>query len=111
MNVKLTEAWAPWQPTAADPWSRKWSAHLYCRAGFGASREEMVDAEKRGHEAALDLLLRGKPEAAATLRTLLDSGRVAAASEDGGDRLRDWWLYCMLHGQHPLREKLTLFWH
>ena len=22
-----------------------------------------------------------------------------------------WWLYAMLEGGHPLREKLTLFWH
>ena len=25
--------------------------------------------------------------------------------------LRGWWLYAMLNGGHPLREKLTLFWH
>jgi len=106
-----TDAWAPWQPTAGDPWNRKWAAHLYRRAGFGAGREELLEAEKRGHEATLDLLLKGSPEAAEALRTLLDVGIVAAAREDGGDELRGWWLYCMLHGQHPLREKLTLFWH
>ncbi len=45
------------------------------------------------------------------LPTLIDSGRVAARHDDGGDKLRGWWLYCMLWSDHPLREKLTLFWH
>ena len=34
-----------------------------------------------------------------------------AERDDGGEQLRGWWLYCMLQGGHPLREKLTLFWH
>jgi uncharacterized protein (DUF1800 family) len=37
-------------------------------------------------------------------------GRVATKTDDP-DQLRGWWVYCMLHGGHPLREKLTLFWH
>ncbi len=105
------EAWALWQPTAAAPWNRKWAAHLYRRAGFGASREELLAAEKRGFEGTLELLLKGSPQAAEVLPTLNDVGRMAASRGDSGDKLRDWWLYCMLHGQHPLREKLTLFWH
>ena len=31
--------------------------------------------------------------------------------DEGGEQLRGWWLYCMLQGGHPLREKMTLFWH
>ena len=105
------EAWKPWRPTAADPWGRKWAAHLYRRAGFGASREELVEAEARGPDATIELLLRGEPGAADLVPTLTDAGRVAAGKNDGGVLLRDWWLYCMLQGGHPLREKLTLFWH
>jgi uncharacterized protein (DUF1800 family) len=45
------------------------------------------------------------------METLVDVGRAAAARDDGGEQLRGWWLYCMLHGGHPLREKLVLFWH
>src|SRR5262249_104438 len=36
---------------------------------------------------------------------------IAAARDDGGKQLGGWWLYCILQGGHPLREKLTLFWH
>jgi uncharacterized protein (DUF1800 family) len=108
-ELNAANAWAPWQPAAGDPRGRKWAAHLYRRAGFGASRDDLVKAEKRGHEATLDLLLLGSPRA--DLDTLIDTGKRYAAQEDGGDKIRDWWIYCMLHGEHPLREKLTLFWH
>jgi uncharacterized protein (DUF1800 family) len=102
-------AWQPWRPTVADPWGRKWAAHLYRRAAFGASRAELLEAERLGHEGTLDLLLKGRPDADDLRETLTDVGRVAAGQ--GADALRGWWLYYMLHGPDPLREKLTLFWH
>jgi hypothetical protein len=105
------EAWQPWRPSPADPWGRKWAAHLYRRAAFGPSREELLEADRLGPEGTLDLLLRGRPQADDLLPTLVDVGRVAASRDDGGGQLRGWWLYCMLQGGHPLREKLTLFWH
>jgi uncharacterized protein (DUF1800 family) len=57
------------------------------------------------------LLLTGRPGANDLVPTLSDAGRAGAARDDGGGHLRAWWLYCMLQGGHPLREKLTLFWH
>lgn len=110
-QIDPVEAWQPWRPSSADPWGRKWAAHLYRRAAFGPNRAELLEAERLGLEGTLDLLLRGRPQAKDVLETLLDVGRVAAASDDGGEHLRGWWLYCMLQGGHPLREKLTLFWH
>jgi uncharacterized protein (DUF1800 family) len=109
-------AWQPWQPSSADPWGRKWAAHLYRRAAFGASRTDLLEAERLGPEGTLDLLLRGRPQAGETLETLVDAGRTAAAHDarasfGDGEQLRGWWLYGMLQGGHPLREKLTLFWH
>jgi hypothetical protein len=110
-RIDPAEAWQPWRPCAADPWGRKWAAHLYRRAGFGSSPEDLVEAERLGPEGTLDLLLRGRPHAAEVLETLVDVGRIAAERDNGGDELRGWWLYCVLQGGHPLREKLTLFWH
>jgi hypothetical protein len=105
-------AWQPWEPTTADPWSRKWVAHLYRRAAFGASRDDLLEAERLGPRGTLDLLLSGRPHATEVEETLLDVGLSAARSDDGsGGQLRGWWLYAMLHSGHPLREKLTLFWH
>jgi hypothetical protein len=104
-------AWQPWQPTAADPWGRKWAAHLYRSAAFGPSREDLQEAERLGFEGTLDLLCEGRPHATEVLETLVDVGRIAANDDEVGEQLRGWWLYCMLQGGHPLREKMTLFWH
>ena len=110
-KIDPAEAWEAWTPSASDPWDRKWAAHLYRRAAFGASREELAEAEKLGLEGTLELLLNGRSRDAEVLETLTDVGRVAASRDDAGSQLRGWWLYCMLQGGHPLREKLTLFWH
>jgi hypothetical protein len=108
-RIDPTSAWQSWRPTPADPWGRKWAAHLLRRAGFGASRADLLHADRLGHQGTLDWLLRGSPGADEVRETLNDVGRVAA--DAGIDELRAWWLYAMLHGRHPLREKLTLFWH
>src|SRR5579864_39121 len=84
--------WRPWQPSSTDPWSRKWAAHLYRRAAFGANREDLLEAARHGPERTIDLLLRGKPQAEEAMQTLLDVGRAAAACDDGGEQLRGWWL-------------------
>jgi uncharacterized protein (DUF1800 family) len=110
-RIDPADAWQPWKPSAADPWGRKWAAHLYRRAGFGASRADLLEAERLGPDGTLNLLLRGRPQAAEVLEDLTDAGRVTAARDDNGQQLRGWWLHVMLHGGHPLREKLTLFWH
>ncbi len=102
-------AWQPWRPSSADPWGRKWAAHLLRRATFGPSRADLLQAERQGLEATLDRLLRGSPRAEEVRETLSDAGEVAA--EQGIEALRGWWLYGMLHSLHPLREKMTLFWH
>ena len=104
-------AWQPWQPTTADPWGRKWSAHLYRRAAFGSNRDDLLEAERLGFQGTVDLLCHGRPSATERLETLVDVGRIAALGDEEGEQLRGWWLYCMFEGGHPLREKLALFWH
>jgi uncharacterized protein (DUF1800 family) len=108
-KIDPVAAWQPWRPSPSDPWGRKWAAHLLRRAAFGASRADLHSAERLGPQATLDLLLRGRPGAEEVQEALLDVGRVAAGQ--GDEQLRGWWLYAMLHSLHPLREKLTLFWH
>jgi uncharacterized protein (DUF1800 family) len=105
------DAWQPWQPTPADPWGRKWVAHLYRRAGFGANRDELLEAERLGFEGAINLILNGKTQNDLLQESLDDDGQVAIRREKNGEEIRGWWIYRMIHGPHPLREKMTLFWH
>jgi uncharacterized protein (DUF1800 family) len=100
-------AWQPWQPSAADPWNLKWAGHLYRRAAFGANLGELRRAVAAGHTATIDLLMKGEPKAKGLYPALTQMGRQIKDIA----QLRGWWVYCMLHGGHPLLEKMTLFWH
>lgn len=106
-KVDPADAWQPWQPSAATPWNRKWVAHLYRRAAFGPSPAETDRALAEGFAKTLDRLAGGEPDAAERLELLTDTGRYYSDPV----QLRVWWLYSMIEGGHPLREKLTLFWH
>jgi Protein of unknown function (DUF1800) len=84
--------------------------HLFRRAGFGATRDELEAALAKGYEATLEALLH--PERAPDLeedllfRSFPDFHEtrkvdVAAAA----------WVWRMIHTQRPLEEKMVLFWH
>src|SRR6476659_10712249 len=45
--------WSAWKPAKSE-WNTRWAAHLYRRAGFGASRPELKDAVAAGLEATVD---------------------------------------------------------
>src|SRR5207244_2688403 len=64
-----------------------------------------------GPDGTLELLLRGRPRHVDISQSLTDVGRVNASRDERGEQIRGWWLYCILQGEHPLREKMTLFWH
>jgi hypothetical protein len=109
-RIDPSDAWKPWEPGPADPFDLKWAGHLYRRAGFGATRAELRAAVDRGLDATLGLILNGEPQAPQRAVLLESSGESIVRSEDE-NQLRGWWVYAMMHSGHPLREKLTLFWH
>jgi uncharacterized protein (DUF1800 family) len=109
-KVDPQQAWQPWVPDDQQPWDAKWVAHFYRRAGFGGSVAEIEQAVKEGFPATLERLLNGSPQA----QQRLDLLEWVAESFDQAEALSSmqcWWIYLMLHGGHPLREKMTLFWH
>jgi uncharacterized protein (DUF1800 family) len=103
-------AWEPYKPSAADPWDVKKVGHLYRRAGFGATWAELEAGVKDGPEKTIDKLLKGGPSQEAFDK---ETGQLAESIRraNNGTQARAWWLYRMLYSPHPLREKLTLFWH
>ena len=105
-------AWAAFAPTPADPWDAAKVGHLYRRAAFGATPAELAAGVADGHAKTLDRVLSGAPESADFARTTeyMASDRSMPAGTPL-PRLSAWWLDRMLKTAHPLREKLTLFWH
>jgi hypothetical protein len=106
-KVDPADAWKPYTPSDGVPWNRKWVTHLYRRAAFGASPAEVEQALKDGPAKTLDCLMTGSPDAAELLEFYTDTGGYFTDIT----QLRVWWLSVMLESGHPLREKLTLFWH
>jgi len=85
-------------------------AHLFRRAGFSATRDELEAAMAKGYEATVDDLLHPErqPE--------LDYDLIYRFWPDmlQGNRIevnQAHWLYRMVNTKKPLEEKMTLFWH
>jgi uncharacterized protein (DUF1800 family) len=109
-SVDPAWAWAAWQPDAKTPWNRELAAHLYRRAGFAATWAQLEEAVATGCQATVDRLMAGEPGADAFYA---DAARSAESLLGSGNpqQLAAWWLYVLVHSPHPLRERLTLFWH
>jgi hypothetical protein len=105
-----TGPWAPYRPTAADPWDVGKVAHLHRRAGFGATRAELQRDLRAGPEASVNRLLSPR-EPTTDEGQVLDSLRQGVLASGDNERLKAWWLYRILYDADPLREKMTLFWH
>jgi uncharacterized protein (DUF1800 family) len=110
-SIDPRTAWEPYTPTAENPWDLRKVGHVYRRAAFGASWADLDTGLKAGPQPLIDRLLKGgepSPEYDEATDKFLSS---AARKFNVGQQATAWWLYRMLHGGHPLREKLTLFWH
>jgi len=103
-------------------------AHLYRRAGFGATPAELDAAVTAGYAATVAALVR-PPSASdqgvlatppphftvarAPATVLSAAQRKAYSAQVGpeGRALALWWLYRMVMATNPFPEKLTFFWH
>jgi uncharacterized protein (DUF1800 family) len=96
-------------------------AHLYRRAGFGATPAELEAAGKLGFEASVDKLLAGLTEADSAGSALelphltpLAQANIPGFSYDDYTEfiaLSTWWIDRMIVTDTPLREKLVLLLH
>ena len=97
-------------------WDRQRAAHLYRRAGFGASPKELDLAVSLGREGTVYRLVDYEKISPAGLDAFLGlyGFDLAGFSDVPFDRFRQlqrWWYLRMLHAPRPLEEKMTLFWH
>ena len=96
-------------------------AHLFRRAGFGATPAEIEAAEKLGFEATVDKLVAGLTEVDAAGSALgvphltpLAQANIPGFSYDDYTEfvaLSTWWIDRMIVSDTPLREKLVLLLH
>jgi len=103
-------AWAEYRPASGNAWDLKKVGHLYRRAAFGASWADLQRGVALGPRKCVDVLLQGGPgQREFDEQTAVMAADIAAANNELS--LRALWLYRILHSPHPLREKMTLFWH
>ncbi|MCA8952269.1 MAG: DUF1800 domain-containing protein [Planctomycetes bacterium] len=107
------ELLAPYEPTTDEPWNLLRVRHLYLRAGFGATWDELQDGLARGPAAVLDDFCAGRrregvPAGVEAVARQLE-GAARASSE--ARRYEAFWFWRMLYGADPLRDRLTLLWH
>ena len=85
-------------------------AHLFRRAGFGATRDELETAMAKGYEATVEELLH--PEAIPPVEEdVLQRYYLDAKESFQLDGAQTAWVYRLINTQRPLEEKMALFWH
>ena len=116
VTIDPSWAWAPYVPDPGAPWDLARVAHLHRRAGFAAPWAVLQRDLRDGPEASVDRLLDGEAtgadgKPAADFEALADEMARQLAPSASLTRLQGIWLYRMISTGHPLRERMTLFWH
>ena len=102
-------AWAEFRPDTDTPWNLRTAAHLFRRAGFGATQSELSDAvSKSPSEVVKELLTGPEPDSFVAEMKSLSNAAIATGNVQ---QLSAWWAYRMLSTPKQLLEKTTLFWH
>lgn len=109
-TIDVDWAWSPFDPTPTARWDVRAAAHLYRRAGFATSREQLEVAAAGSPSETVDLLMAVDQEPESFRQGISDL--VQATLGTGNVRqLSAQWAYRILNTPVPLLEKMTLFWH
>lgn len=103
-------AWSPYTPNGEQPWNRARAAHLFRRAGFGATSRDLDEAAKQEPAEVVKKMVTPNEGNSAFERQFDELGRTMLAGNNA-ESLSAWWLYRMAYTPDPLLEKSTLFWH
>ncbi|HVR43977.1 MAG TPA: DUF1800 domain-containing protein [Thermoanaerobaculia bacterium] len=93
---------------ASIVWDRRAAAHLYRRAGFGATPEETDRAVDEGMEASVARLVDYESIDDSALEQRLARARIDPTTFVG---ILRWWLLRMMYTARPLEERMTFLLH
>lgn len=105
-------AWSPYEPSRESPWDVSRAAHLYRRAGWGATYAELQTAVDRHPLEVVEEICSppATPNDSAFEQESSDIARAMLATGNA-ENLAPWWLHRIRFSPSPLLEKMTLFWH
>jgi len=97
------------EPSADQPFDDRWTNHLFRRAAFGANADELDRFAGKEPSHALDYLFNYDPADDPMAKQFNEL--VGFINPNNPGDIQNWWLHRMLHSEHPMQEKITLFWH
>ena len=98
-----------WKPYRSQSWDHRLAAHLFRRATFGGTIEEIDRSVEEGLEATLERIF-DLSRVDEFENEMSSAGRMTGRGESSRN-LASWWLLRCLRTPVPILEKLTLFWH
>lgn len=109
-QVDPTWAWSQYKPEQPTDWNKQLVAHLYRRAGFGATHDQLKLGLELSPVELVDSLTKQPTEQVEFTTSANGLARTVVAAGDP-KQLAAAWMYRLLYTPDQLLEKLTLFWH
>ncbi len=109
MRIDPKWAWQRFEPSAEHSWDQRLATHLFRRAGFSATQNQINRSVDDGFEKSLERIFDfsiGKD-----FETQMNATARYLKSGNDVRRVSAWWLLRMIRTPTPLLEKMTLFWH
>jgi len=103
-------AWQPYYPLGTNPWNAEKAAHLFRRATFGASWRTVQQAVESSPSTVVSAIV-NQGEDQKRFEDDYEALREEVIRSGDPRQFKALWIYRMLYSPHPLRERLTLFWH
>ncbi|HLJ11205.1 MAG TPA: DUF1800 domain-containing protein [Planctomycetaceae bacterium] len=111
-HLQPDAAWQPFVPDSSNPWNDVKVAHLYRRSGFGTNWATIATGVQSTPAALVERIVSGAgPEETGDFEAEVARLREGVVKGNNALEAKALWLYRMLYSPHPLRERLTLFWH
>lgn len=109
-RIRPETAWQPFFPGRNNRWDIEKVGHLYRRAAFAATETQIEQGVKSSPAELVEALL-GRDDEEARFDADLASLRTGVLESNNPRQAQALWMHRLLSSPHPLRERMTLFWH